>query len=105
MRSHTHTSATLSCVSVDLQVYAVEYTDMAKHARTLVEKNGFGDVIEVMQGSAESIELPEKVKTMVKRANDVMPRFRLAGAWPESAARDPLRTCVCILIRFLWWRI
>lgn len=36
---------------------------MAKHARTLVEKNGLGDVIEVIQGSAESIELPEKVKT------------------------------------------
>lgn len=45
------------------KVYAVEYTDMAKHARTLVEKNGFGEVIEVIQGSAESIVLPEKVPT------------------------------------------
>lgn len=38
----------------------MEYTDMAKHARTLVENNGFGDVIEVIQDSAESVELPEK---------------------------------------------
>lgn len=43
------------------QVYAVEYTNMAKHARTLVEKNGLSDVVEVIQGSAESVELPEKV--------------------------------------------
>ena len=43
------------------QVYAVEYTDMAKHARTLVEKNGLSDVIDIIQGSVESIELPEKV--------------------------------------------
>lgn len=43
------------------QVYAVEYTDMAKHARTMVEKNGFAEVIEVIQDTAESLELPEKV--------------------------------------------
>lgn len=43
-------------------MYAVEYTEMAKHARTLVEKNGFKDVIEVIQGSAESVQLPEKVR-------------------------------------------
>lgn len=34
---------------------------MAKHARTMVEKNGFTDVIQVIQDSAESLILPEKV--------------------------------------------
>lgn len=34
---------------------------MAENAKTLVERNGFGGVIEVTQGSVESVELPEKV--------------------------------------------
>lgn len=50
-----------------LQVYAVEYTDMAKHARTLVEANGLSDVVEVIQGSAESVVLPEKVNAVLSR--------------------------------------
>lgn len=52
----------LRSVGAISKVYAVEYTEMAKHARTLVEKNGFKDVIEVIQGSAESVQLPEKVR-------------------------------------------
>ena len=51
-------------------MYAVEYTDMAKHARELVDANGFGDVIEVIQGSAESIELPEKVRNRTSAMDD-----------------------------------
>lgn len=35
---------------------------MAKYARDLVEANGFSDVIEVIQSSVESVELPEKVR-------------------------------------------
>ena len=31
------------------KVLAVEYTDMAKHARTIVEKNGVGNVVEVRE--------------------------------------------------------
>lgn len=46
----------------------MEYTEMAKHARTLVEKNGFKDVIEVIQGSAESVQLPEKVHFVYRRS-------------------------------------
>lgn len=54
--------ALLSCLyGRTWQVYAVEYTDMAEHARTMVEKNGFKEVIEVIQDTAESLELPEKV--------------------------------------------
>lgn len=29
------------------KVLAVEYTDMAKHARTVVQRNGVADVVEV----------------------------------------------------------
>lgn len=35
---------------------------MAKYARDLVKANGFSDVIEVIQSSVESVELPEKVR-------------------------------------------
>lgn len=40
---------------------------MAKHARALVEANGLSDVIEVIQGSAESVVLPEKVNAVLSR--------------------------------------
>lgn len=33
----------------------------AQHARELVEANGVGDVVEVIQAKMEDIELPEKV--------------------------------------------
>lgn len=44
-----------------LQVYAVEFTDMAKHARRLVAKNGMESVVEVIQTSVEDLDLPGKV--------------------------------------------
>lgn len=34
---------------------------MAQLAKTLVRDNGLDEVIEVIQGSAESVELPQKV--------------------------------------------
>jgi protein arginine N-methyltransferase 1 len=33
------------------KVFAVEYTDMAEHARRLVEKNGLSHIVEVIQSS------------------------------------------------------
>lgn len=47
------------------KVFAVEYTDMAAHARNLVEKNGFSDVIEVIQSSVEDLQLPCQVDIIV----------------------------------------
>jgi type I protein arginine methyltransferase len=44
------------------KVYAVEATSMARHARALVEANGFGGVVQVIQGTIETAELPEKVR-------------------------------------------
>jgi protein arginine N-methyltransferase 1 len=43
------------------KVFAVEYTDMAKHARALVESNGLSDIVEVIQSSVEDLELSCKV--------------------------------------------
>eukprot|EP00873_Tetraselmis_striata_P005978 jgi/Tetstr1/426242/TSEL_016562.t1 len=46
-------------------VYAVEATDVARHTRTLVAANGVADVVKVIQGRIEDVELPEKVDTIV----------------------------------------
>lgn len=40
------------------KVYAIEFTDMANHARNLVNSNGLGDIVEVIQSSAEDLNLP-----------------------------------------------
>lgn len=47
------------------KVYAVEFTDMALHARKMVEANGFSQVIEVIQSSAEDLDLPCKVDIII----------------------------------------
>lgn len=47
------------------RVYAVEATSMARHARALVEANGAGDVVQVIQGTIETAELPEKVGCLI----------------------------------------
>lgn len=38
----------------------VEYTDMAKHARSVMEANGLSDIVTVIQGAVEDVELPIK---------------------------------------------
>lgn len=43
-------------------VYAVEATGMARHARTLAAANGVGDIVKVLEGYMEQVELPEKVR-------------------------------------------
>ena len=42
------------------KVYAIEYTDMANNARKLVEANGVADIVTVIQGTVERIQLPLK---------------------------------------------
>lgn len=42
------------------KVYAVEATDMATHARSLVAGNNMENVVEVIEGSIEDITLPEQ---------------------------------------------
>lgn len=43
-------------------MFAVEFTDMANHARRLVSKNGMEDVVEVIQCSVEELQLDAKVR-------------------------------------------
>lgn len=40
------------------KVYAIEYTDMAKHARQVMKANGVEDIVTVIQGAVEEIVLP-----------------------------------------------
>jgi len=40
------------------KVYAVEYTDMAKHAETVMRANGVENVVTVIQGAVEDVVLP-----------------------------------------------
>lgn len=47
------------------RVYAVEATDMAKHAKVLVEANGLSDVVDIRQSMVEALEIPEKVDIIV----------------------------------------
>lgn len=52
------------------KVYAIEYTDMARSARKLVEANGVADVVTVIQGTVEGIELPLKEDGLIPEDND-----------------------------------
>ncbi|XP_027217446.1 protein arginine N-methyltransferase 6 [Penaeus vannamei] len=47
------------------KVYAIDASKIAVHAKQLIEANGFKDVITVLQGKAEEVELPEKVDVIV----------------------------------------
>jgi protein arginine N-methyltransferase 1 len=47
------------------KVYAIEATSMAQHARRLVAANGLQDVVVVLEGYMEKIELPEKVDIII----------------------------------------
>jgi histone-arginine methyltransferase CARM1 len=46
-------------------VYAVEASKSAEVARALAEKNGFKDIVEIIQGKIEEIELPEQVDIII----------------------------------------
>ena len=66
------------------KVYAVEYTDMAVHAREMVEKNGVSGIVEVIQGSVEDLELPCKVDIIV---SEWMGYFLLRESMLDSVIR------------------
>ncbi|KAK2080046.1 hypothetical protein QBZ16_002442 [Prototheca wickerhamii] len=69
------------------KVYAVEATDMAKHARRLVEAQGLADRVEVVQGIIESVTLPEQVDIII---SEWMGYFLLRESMLDSVliARD-----------------
>lgn len=66
------------------RVYAIEYTDMAKHAQALVAHNNVADVVQVMQTSLEDLELPEKVDIII---SEWMGYFLLRESMLDSVIR------------------
>ena len=69
------------------KVYAVEATSMAQHARRLVEQNGQQEVVTVLEGYMEKLELPEKVDLII---SEWMGYFLFREAMLDSvlAAKD-----------------
>lgn len=47
------------------KVFACEFTDMAKFAKEMVKSNGLSDIVEVLQCSAEELDLPCKVDIII----------------------------------------
>ncbi|KAK7905079.1 hypothetical protein WMY93_017686 [Mugilogobius chulae] len=84
------------------KVFAVEASSMAHYTRQLVKQNGCEDVVSVLQGRAEHIQLPHKVDVlvsewmgncllfefMVEAVLQVRQRWLAEGGvmWPSSAA-------------------
>lgn len=66
------------------KVYAVEFTDMANHARNLVNKNGLAEIVEVIQSSVEELELPCKVDIII---SEWMGYFLLRESMLDSVIR------------------
>ncbi len=68
------------------RVVAVEFTDMAKMARVIVERNGVSDTVEVVQGSAEEMDgvAPKSVDIIV---SEWMGYFLLRESMLDSLLR------------------
>lgn len=47
------------------KVYAVEASRMAENAEAIIQHNGYAEVIRVIRGKMEEVELPEKVDVIV----------------------------------------
>ncbi|XP_027878981.1 protein arginine N-methyltransferase 2 isoform X1 [Xiphophorus couchianus] len=83
-------------------VYAVEASSMVEHTRQLVKQNGCEEVVTVLQGRAEELELPEQVDILVSEwmGNCLLFEFMVESVllardrwlrdggvmWPSSAA-------------------
>jgi protein arginine N-methyltransferase 1 len=52
------------------KVYAIEYTDMAKHARKVMEANKVDHIVTVLQGAVEDIVLPVEQDQLVVESSD-----------------------------------
>jgi histone-arginine methyltransferase CARM1 len=47
------------------KVYAVEASDIAENARALVKANGYEDIVTVIKGKVEDVEIPEKADLII----------------------------------------
>ena len=52
--------ATWAAMAGAKRVYAIEYTDMAKHATNVVKANGVDHIVKVVQTAVEDFELPDE---------------------------------------------
>ena len=57
--------AIFACQAGARKVYAVEASQSAEIARSLIEANGYSDRIEVIQAKLEDVQLPEKVDIII----------------------------------------
>ena len=74
------------------KVYAVEATSMAQQARRLVQQNGMQDIVTVLEGYMEKIELPEKVRARCVHCHSCF-AAATAAATPTAAV-----ACCCLLL-------
>ena len=69
-------------------MYAIEYTDMAKHARRVVQANGVDHIVTVIQGAVEEVVLPEEdwdgVGLALEEGGDVLMEPRTNVWWISS---------------------
>lgn len=52
------------------KVYAIEYTNMAKHAESVMRANGVDHIVTVIQGAVEEIDLPIEQDGLLANAGD-----------------------------------
>ena len=67
------------------RVYAVDASDIVSTAASVVESNGMADVIKVVKGTVEDVELP--------------------GTLPNPSPRPPSSCALSPLARLLSWRL
>ena len=66
------------------KVYAIEATSMAQHARRLVQQNGMQDVVTVLEGYMEKIELPDVVGKPIKNLSPLGKRSMSPSEMSET---------------------
>lgn len=84
------------------KVYAIEYTDMAKHAEKVMEANGVSDIVQVVQGAVEEVELPvEKDNLTLEQGDDEAGSNRVVdiiiSEWMGYFCKCCLLDCVTII--------
>lgn len=78
------------------RVFAVEGTSVANHAESMAKAHGVGDVVTVLRGRMEDVELPEKVDVIV---SEWMGYFLLRESMIQSViyARDRWANPGCVM--------
>lgn len=84
------------------KVYAVEYTDMAEHAKTVMKANDVDHIVTVLQCSVESVELPVEQDEL--EVEPEIPEDAEGGqATDNSDNKNDGNTCRCVDIIISEW--